>query len=168
MDNLLKYDLVLAKTENISPHYINSFFMVKPQHPFIKYCIEQLPNYVDSFIYLGKHIHIYNSTGTFFLTKMLYNYKAVPNSYLHNSYVLTQNEFAGDCNACNQIKCKGGTYFKHISGKSWHSLDSTIYDLLLCNYKKILILVVLIILYKFSGKGSKKFKFKFIKIKNKK
>ena len=55
-----------------------------------------------------------------------------------NMYVLTQNEFAGDCNVCNENKCHGGKYFTHITGNSWHEIDSTIFNYCLCNYKKII------------------------------
>jgi len=125
--------------------------MVMPQHPFMKFCIEQLPNYAQSFVFLGKHNHIYNSTGPLFLTKIIAKYKNIP-----NIYVLSNEEFAGDCNACNLNKCEGGVYFNHIVGKSWHSWDSTLYNLLLCNYKWLIVLVVLVgggWLYK--GKGRK-------------
>jgi mannosyltransferase OCH1-like enzyme len=139
LDGFLNYDLVLVKSSNISFWYTNSFFMVMPQHPFMKFCIEQLPHYAQSFVFLGKHNHIYNSTGPLFLTKIIAKYKNI-----QNIYVLSNEEFAGDCNACNLNKCEGGVYFNHIVGKSWHSWDSTLYNLLLCNYKWLIVLFVLV------------------------
>ena len=139
LEPLLRYDLVLGKSSNISFWYANSFFMVIPQHPFIKFCIEQLPHYSESFVYFGKHNHIYNSTGPLFLTKIIAKYKNIP-----NIYVLSHDEFTGDCNVCNLNNCQGGVYFNHIIGKSWHSWDSTFYDAVLCNYKWILLVVLLI------------------------
>ena len=140
LDGFLKYDLVLVKSSNISFWYTNSFFMVKPQHPFIKFCIEQLPQYTRSFVYLGKHNHIYNSTGPLFLTKIIAKYKNID-----NLYVLSHEEFAGDCNTCNLNKCQGGVYFNHVEGKSWHSWDSSFYNLVLCNYKTLLLLLIIFV-----------------------
>ena len=119
--------------------------MVIPQHPFIKFCIEQLPQYAQSFVYFGKHMHIMHSTGPLFLTKILKNYGE---ENILNRYVLNQAEFAGDCNVCNETKCIGGTYFKHIEGNSWHSWDSTFYNAVLCNYKWILTVFIV-----FCGSG---------------
>jgi len=141
LDDLLQYDIVLAKSSNLSFYYTNSFFMCSPENSFIKFCIEQLPEYKQSFVYLGKHNHIMNSTGPWFLTKIMKKYNE---KNIHNLYVLSQEEFAGDCNVCNETKCFGGTYFKHIVGNSWHSIDSLLYNLLLCNYKLLLVFVILI------------------------
>ena len=48
--------------------------MVTPNNPFIKFCIDNLPNYVNSYYYFGKHFHIMNSTGPEFLTNMIKKY----------------------------------------------------------------------------------------------
>ena len=149
LEPLLLNDLVLSKSANISTSYTNSFLMAAPQHPFMRYCFEHLLAYKDRFLYLGKHMHIMHSTGPLFLTKMLEKYTK-HNNKIVNSYILTQAEFAGDCSVCNETKCHGGVYFKHLVGNSWHSWDSTIYNVLLCHYKKLfLILIGLGVLYKF-------------------
>ena len=109
--------------------------MVKPNHPFIKYCIEQLPNYNKSLSLLGKHMHIMHSTGPMFLTKMIKKYN------LTNIYLLPSKDYAGDCTICNENTCKGGTYFKHIIGFSWNSYDSMIYKYLMF-FVLLLILVI--------------------------
>jgi mannosyltransferase OCH1-like enzyme len=133
--------------------------MVIPNHPFIKFCIDNLPKYVNSYYYFGKHLHVMNSTGPLFLTKMI---KAYGEKNIQNLYVLNNNEFAGDCNVCSEHKCKGGIYFKHIVGNSWHSLDSTIYNILLCSYKKIILVVLLLIMLCVFFKRNKVFKLKKI------
>ena len=135
LDSFLKYDIVLAKSSNISSSYTNAFFMVKPNHPFIKYCIDMLPEYINSYSYFGKHLHVMNSTGPVFLTNMINKYDLTK---ITKYYVLTNNEYAGDCNVCNENTCKGGEYFIQIHGNSWHSYDSTIYNFGLCNYKQII------------------------------
>ena len=157
LDPLLTYDLVLAKSSNITASYTNSFFMCVPQHPFMRYCIDHLTTYKDSFSYFGKHMHIMNSTGPMFTTKMLSQY----DTSQENTYVLSQPEFAGDCNTCNENKCSGGIYFTHVKGKSWHSWDSTIYDLLLCHYKWLLLALLGGLYYK------SKLRIKFKKLKKK-
>ena len=68
------------------------------------------------------------STGPAFLTNMVNDYGKIK-----DSYILTKNEYSGDCNICNEKTCKGGTYFTHIPGNSWHEIDSIILNFLLCN-----------------------------------
>lgn len=133
LNHFLHYDLVLAHSSNIETYFTNSFFMVVPNHPFFKYCIDRLSENINNYQYFGKHLHVMYSTGPAFVTKMVNNYGKIK-----NSYILTKQEFAGDCNVCNENTCNGGTYLTHIQGNSWHEIDSTIYNFLLCNQKKIL------------------------------
>jgi len=142
LETFLQYDFVVPKSSNFSVSYTNSFFMVVPHHPFIKFCIDNLPLYVNSYKILGKHIHIMNSTGPLFLTKMIKKYGL---NNIPNHYILTSNEFAGDCSVCNNGSCKGGRYFAHVEGKSWNSSDSEFYNFCLCSWKKILFFIVMII-----------------------
>lgn len=136
--DLLHYNIVLAKSPNIDSFYTNAFFMAKPKHPFLKFCVDNLKNYVDSYSYFGKHIHVMNSTGPLFLTNRLNDY----NDKILNMYVLEKKEFAGDCTVCNENVCKGGEYFIHVPGNSWHEMDSTVYNWLMCHYTKIGILLI--------------------------
>jgi len=156
-DMLLKYDLVLAKSSNVSISYTNAFFMAKPKNEFIKYCIDNLIPNKNNMFFLGKHISIMCSTGPLYLTNMINNYKL---KNIHNYYILTKNEFSGDCNVCNENICKGGTYLSHVKGNSWHSIDSTIYNNIFCNYKIILlctsIIIIFLITYKYKYKSFKK------------
>ena len=149
LDYLLKYDIVLAKSSNIRKSFTNSFFMVKPYHPFIKFAINNLHANMNKFKLLGKHFHIMNSTGPQYLNHMVDSYKAS----INNSYILSNDEFAGDCTVCNEDKCNGGTLFTHIRGSTWHSYDSMIYNSILCNYKTIIIIVLFIILLRIYKKG---------------
>jgi len=142
-DDFLKYNIVFARSYNINSSFTNSFFMSIPKHPFIKYCIENLLDNYYNFYYFGKHLHIMYSTGPLFLTKMINNYNI---SKINNVYILSNEEFSGDCNVCNENYCKGGKYFIHINGNSWHSFDSTLYNFIFCNYHKLLILLLFIII----------------------
>jgi len=143
LDHFLQYDFVVPKSSNLSASYTNSFFMVIPQHPFIKFCIDNLPSYVNSYKFFGKHIHIMNSTGPLFLTKMIKKYGL---NQIPNHYVMSSKEFAGDCNVCNNGSCKGGGYFSHVEGKSWNSLDSRILNFCMCTWKKILFFFIMVII----------------------
>jgi mannosyltransferase OCH1-like enzyme len=128
LDDLLKYDIVFARYSNLGNYFTNSFFMISPNHPFFLHCIHNLYKNMNSHKYFGKHLHVMNSAGPGFLTKMIKEYGSI-----QNSYTLTKNEFAGSCNVCNETTCKGGIYFKHLPGNSWHSLDSTIYNFVFCH-----------------------------------
>ena len=133
LNTLLNYDLVIAPSISVNGIYTNSFFMSIPRHPFLKYCIEQLVEYKNAYQYFGKHLHVMNSTGPLFMTNRLDDYGKIK-----NFYILSYKEFAGDCNICNEHVCKGGIYFTHIKGNSWHEIDSTIYNFVLCNKNKII------------------------------
>ena len=148
LNNFLHYNLVLARSSNIETSFTNAFFMVVPNHSFFKYCINNLSENINNYQYFGKHLHVMNSTGPLFLTKIINDYGKIK-----NSYILTKNEYSGNCNVCNENTCKGGIYFKHIHGNSWHEIDSVFYNFLLCNKKKILgailICLAIIILFKY-------------------
>jgi len=84
---------------------------------------------------------------------------------IENLYILSSEEYAGDCTVCNEDSCQGGTYFSHTIGKSWNSLDSLFYNFLLCNYKKIIVVLLLITAYYIFFKRNKVFKMKkYLKI----
>ena len=83
-----------------------------------------------------------NSTGPQFLTNMVKKYKE---NNIKNMYVLSSEEYAGDCTICNESTCKGGIYFSHTIGQSWNSWDSLFYNFLLCNYKKIIVGLLLLV-----------------------
>jgi mannosyltransferase OCH1-like enzyme len=133
LNNFLHYDLVLARSSNIETSFSNAFFMGVPNHFFFKYCIDHLSENINNYQYFGKHLHVMYSTGPAFLTNMINDYGKIK-----DTYILTKKEFAGDCNVCNETTCIGGTYFTHIPGNSWHEMDSSFYNFVLCNQNKIL------------------------------
>jgi mannosyltransferase OCH1-like enzyme len=142
LDDLLKYDIVITKCPNLNLFYTNSFFMIKQNHPFFKYCISKLLERSNKYIFFGKHFHIMASTGPHFLTSMINEYNI---NNIKNIYIMSNKDFAGDCNVCTDKNCKGGTYFKHVVGNSWHSMDSTIYNYILCNYLNIIGIILLLL-----------------------
>jgi mannosyltransferase OCH1-like enzyme len=103
-----------------------------------------------------------NSTGPYFLTSMVKKYKE---KNIKNLYILSSEEYAGDCTVCNENTCQGGTYFSHIKGQSWNSWDSLFYNFLLCNYKKIIFVTFLLVILYIFFKRNKVFKLKkYLKI----
>ena len=154
LSDFLNYDLVLTNSSNISSSATNSFFMASVENEFIKYCIDHLDEYKDAYSMFGQHFHIMKSTGPMFLGTMISNYGR---DNLENTYFLSSEEWAGDCNACSESDCNGGTYFRHIPGNSWHSWDSTIYNVLMCKYKYIVLIILLsmIVWYTCSSKKKK-------------
>jgi mannosyltransferase OCH1-like enzyme len=141
LDYLLSYDIVFAKSSNIKSSFTNSFFMAQPNNRFIKYAIDNLYANMNKYKYLGKHFHIMNSTGPSYLNYIYIKY--LNENEISNNYILSNNEFAGNCNVCNEDKCEGGSLFIHIKGSSWHSFDSKFYNFILCNYKKIIIMILI-------------------------
>lgn len=141
INDLLKYDIVLAHSSNVKTSFTNSFFMVSSNHPFMKYCIDHLSENVNKYQYFGKHLHVMYSSGPLFLNNMISDY-----GDLENHHNLNAEEFAGDCNVCNEDKCKGGIYFSHIRGQTWNEMDSFILNFLLCNKNIILIILFILII----------------------
>lgn len=127
------YDLVLTKSANVNT-ITNSFMASNINNEFMKYCIDNLIKYKDSYSLFGNHIHIMNSTGPYFINNMVKEYKLKKKD---NYYLISKDEYFGDCNACTLDTCKGGTYFSHVFGGSWHSWDTPLYNGVLCLYKKI-------------------------------
>jgi mannosyltransferase OCH1-like enzyme len=146
LDDLLHYDIVFSRSSNISSCVTNSFMMCIPNHPFMKYVIDHLKLYQESYASFGKHWHVMNSTGPVYLKKMVDTYISKMRHEIPRCYFLTQAEFAGDCNACSEKICLGGTYFSHVKGHSWHEADSVIYNMLMCNKRSSLTILFLIII----------------------
>jgi hypothetical protein len=105
--------------------------------------MEHLETYKKSNAMFGKHMHVMNSAGPVFLTRMVKKYGTI-----ENVRILSNQEFAGNCTVCNDTKgCKGGEYFSHVEGMSWVSWDTRLYTYILCNYKSILLLIILVFIY---------------------
>jgi mannosyltransferase OCH1-like enzyme len=154
LDDFLHYDLVLPKSTNINNAYTNAFFMAIPKHPFIRFCIDELPNYKNhSFSYFGNSSHVLQSTGPLFLTEMVKKYGNIPKLHIMN-----RAEYSGDCRVCNLDECEGGEYFKPIIGRTWFQWDYHLYVFGVCHYTKIIGSVLLAALvgseyYYFSSKN---------------
>jgi mannosyltransferase OCH1-like enzyme len=142
IDKLLSYDIVLAKSPNVERYITNSILMTVPGHPFFRYVIDKLKVYKDKYRHLGKHLHVMNSTGPVFFTDV-YNQYVKENSLIPNIYLMSKEEFSGDCSVCSDV-CAGGKYFTHVTGKSWNSWDTTLYNAIMCHWQKMLLLLIII------------------------
>jgi mannosyltransferase OCH1-like enzyme len=128
LEKFLTYEIVLTHSHTPGSLFTNALFMTVPKHPFMKYCIDHLFHSRNHFQYFGKHLHVMNSTGPYFLSKRVKEYGP-----MEHAYFLTRDDYAGDCTICNESKCTGGTHFTHVSGLSWSELDSTLYNALYCH-----------------------------------
>jgi len=141
LDAMLRYGVVLAKSANQQSSFTNAFFMAEPKHPFVRFAARNLHAFKDEARYLGKHMHVMSSTGPYFLSTMVAAY-GVPD----DARVLTREEYSGDCTVCSNGACAGGVYFTHLTGKTWHSLDSTVLTFCMCNLPALVALVALVAL----------------------
>ena len=152
LNDFLSYDMVFAKSTNAST-FSNAFFMCIPQNPFMKYCIDNLESYKNSHIYFGKHLHVMFSAGPCYLSIMIKKFKL---SNINNHYILSREEYSGDCNVCTIDSCQGGAYFNHIKGQSWNSFDSLSYNFIYCKYRILLVIfftiIFLVLIYKYYRK----------------
>ncbi len=160
IEPLLNNDIVLARSTNVESYLTNSIIMAVPGHPFFRYVIDKLPQYKDKYSMLGKHLHVMNSTGPMFITEM-YNQYVKENGEIPRMYIMSKEEFAGDCNVCSTDRCAGGKYFTHVTGKSWNSWDSTLYNAIMCNYIWIIVFIMLaVVIYMYVRKRSPKSRYR--------
>ncbi len=142
VEALRSFDVVFAKSPNVNKYVTNSLLMSVPGHPFFKYVIEKLKENKDKYSLFGKHFHVMNSTGPVFFTRV---YDAYTKQYgpIPNSYMLSKEEFSGDCSVCADT-CTGGKMFTHVTGRSWNSWDSKVLNALMCHWKLVLTLLIIL------------------------
>jgi mannosyltransferase OCH1-like enzyme len=133
VDDLLHYDFVVARSPMRKEDIRNGFYMVIPKHPFIQYCIEELPKHIHDYSYFGSALHVFYSTGPHFLRDRLKEYGTIS-----NLRILSNAQFGGDCYLCTLDNCKGGEYVKLTIGKTWFQWDYHLYTFGTCHYPEIL------------------------------
>lgn len=149
LDKYLNNELVLVKSANTPNIITNSIMMSSPGNEFMHQCMSSLKHYQHSYNWLGKHMHVMCSTGPIFVSNQHKRYNG-------QVFIMTKEDFNGDCSVCNMNKCDGGNTFYQVEGNSWHSWDSRLYNYLLCNWVSILLTVfVLIMMYQMMGKRNK-------------
>ena len=140
LNDLLQYDLVVAPSPVRKEDIRNGFYMVIPKHPFIQYCIEELPKHIHDYSYFGSALHVFYSTGPHFLRDRLKEYGSIS-----NLRILSNAQFGGDCYLCTLAEgtqdldnCKGGEYVKLTIGRSWFQWDYHLYKFGFCHSTEIL------------------------------
>ena len=99
--------------------------------------IEQIKKPTKPWI-IGKHLEVMNSTGPIALSKSVAKSSGV--------YGTLPTKLLSPCSICEVDSCnKHGTMMRQLTGKSWHSIDSTIYNAIFCNFWYIMLGLVFII-----------------------
>ena len=117
---------------------VNSVMASKPGVSVWDNYIKQMKTPTKPWI-IGKHLEVMNSTGPVALSKAVAKSNGV--------YGTLPTKLLSPCSICNVTSCdKHGTMMRQLTGKSWHSLDSSIYNTIFCNFWYIMLGIVFIIL----------------------
>jgi mannosyltransferase OCH1-like enzyme len=115
----------------------NSIMASKPGVAVWDKYIEQIKKPTKPWI-IGKHLEVMNSTGPIALSKSVAKSSGV--------YGTLPTKLLSPCSICEVDSCdKHGTMMRQLTGKSWHSIDSTIYNAIFCNFWYIMLGLVFII-----------------------
>jgi len=116
----------------------NSVMASKPGALVWDKYIEQIKKPTKPWI-IGKHLEVMNSTGPIALSKSVAKSNGV--------YGTLPTKLLSPCSICNIDSCdKHGTMMRQLTGKSWHSIDSTIYNAIFCNFWYIMLGLAIFIL----------------------
>jgi len=143
-DNMFTSGVMLMRVNNISSNPITNALMVSngKNNPFWKSMIdeakkrsENLPWYI-----FGKHNKVIYSTGPHLISSVAENYKE-PITLLPKSISI--------CGSCAPSRCLSQTdsYITMLEGKSWHGIDSTLYNFIFCNKEYVMVIILLFIIY---------------------
>lgn len=107
----------------------NSFIISKPKSVFLLAVLKKLEMNTIPKYSIGKHLIVMNSTGPVMISKIYEKYK---------KKVKILSNISTNCTTCKIIRheCipKNTDYIVPIEGKSWHSLDSSIYNSIYCMF----------------------------------
>ena len=147
LDRYMNNDLVLVKSANTPNIYTNSLMMSSTKNAFMRQCMFALKSHRNDFNWAGKHLHVMYSTGPIFVSNQQTRYNGVLKT-------ISKEEFNDTCTVCNMNKCEGGNVFYQVTGNSWHSWDSSFYNLVLCNWRYVFFGAFFLWLYKLNYKWS--------------
>lgn len=139
------YLLPSSNTFKIGGTFTNAFMASVPGSTFWDYYIAHMKKKAKLSA-VGKHLEVMTTTGPIALSK------AVKNS--NKPITILPNKLIAPCSTCKLNECDFSyTFMRQLSGNSWHSLDSSIFNFFYCKYRyilaAILILIFLIFLWKF-------------------
>jgi mannosyltransferase OCH1-like enzyme len=143
LERFLDNDLVLPESFNVSHFYTNSLMMCNIHNPIMLKCMEGLYESSTRHERFGQHLHIMHSTGPSYLTSIVEKTESIT-----SFHIIPLSVFSGDCTACNLKTCSGGKVFFHVTGGSWHGVDSTIFNAILCNRIEIILFILSVCFYR--------------------
>ena len=136
-----KNNAFFLPSPNIPFVFTNAFMAASPDATILDLYITEIMDYLKKspWWHIGKHMVVMNSTGPLALTRAIQKTKNVV-GYLPKSIL-------APCSVCNLDHCpsKSGQLMRQMQGKTWHSIDSTILDFIICNWKILLLLLLFII-----------------------
>jgi mannosyltransferase OCH1-like enzyme len=131
----LATEVGLIKSSNVDT-FTNSFLCSQPKSYFWILCIQKMTTKLPFYLNIFKHTTIMNSTGP-----LMINNVATRNK----KYITNLTNITVPCNICNlnNNTCSDlpGYYIMPIQGGSWNSVDSEIFNFILCN--KLIFLALL-------------------------
>lgn len=136
-DIILNKPIGLPINHNKIISYVTNYIMVSVKG--CKFWLECIDEMKKTNLALGKHLHVYVTTGPFMLT----------NVYKRNKDKIEIIEFNVPCSICEVKNCKYDKryYLRGIKGQSWIGYDTVLYNFLYCNRLIISICIILILTY---------------------
>lgn len=123
--NFPQADVLLVTTPNNflgNPSLTNSIMISKPNSQFFNSLFQKLLNFEYQWYHVGKHIRVMMSTGPGMITG---HYK----EYANSNVLLIPYQYLRPCDSSEERPCtKPEAFVTEVEGKSWHDIDSTIYD----------------------------------------
>lgn len=131
-------EVYLVQSGNIGSYYTNALMASKPGSKFWLQCIEEMKKPPSS-LWLGRHLHVMNTTGPVMLTRVAKRTNIVIGTL--------PSKFLIPCSLCD-LPCKYSedAYAYAIPGSSWITWDTLIYNFFFCHWKTVVAIVVILIL----------------------
>lgn len=132
------HEALLPLTPNIG--ITNAVMASTPGHDFFSFVTNELGRYSKAWYHLSRHVTIVSSTGPTFLWSAFLHYRGAA------SIALVPSDVWGKCTVCHpQCAEVAGSFFRHLSGGSWHTADSkAINNAILCHPILLMILGALV------------------------
>lgn len=135
-------DIYLVHSGNIGSVYTNALMASKPGVSFWLECLEEMKKSVGapSAFWLGRHLHVMNTTGPLMLSRVARNTSCVIGNLPSRLLI--------PCSLCD-LPCQyseESTYAYALPGSSWVTWDTLIYNFFFCHWRKLVTLLVILLL----------------------
>ena len=139
-------DVYLLPSPTFPSVFTNAFMASVPGADLWDRYLEEMQSELPWYA-IGKHMEVMNSTGPLALNRSLKNTTSTIGTL--------DNKLVAPCSVCDIDDCDGrvsGSLVRQMRGGTWHSWDSKMYDLFICNWKKMsIVLVVIVVLFFYVG-----------------